>query len=297
MRRIGPPIFLVLLFCPLAAFSHSAGAMRFEVASVHPISQEELRQTDVKTGLIVSGRRVDFVGDSLDNLIARAFRVETQRIVGSDPRFSPEFVIRAVMPEGATWEQVPDMLRALLEERFHLKARFEIRQVKGYALVRGKSALKLNAPRELDRSVCGNWIDSRVRPGARECNERTNSRMMNASSDTDWGPIEVVNADANLREEFFRVTMPQLADRMALHLTNLSDDPPPHPYIPVVDKTGIAGEWDVVLEGYRGGMRDLLPVMDYYSRVLEKIGLRLEGGTLPADLLVVDSVDKTPTGN
>lgn len=53
------------------------------------------------------------------------------------------FNILAKMPEGATKDQVPRMLRALLAERFKLAIHEENREHPAYALVIGKNGPKL----------------------------------------------------------------------------------------------------------------------------------------------------------
>jgi uncharacterized protein (TIGR03435 family) len=47
------------------------------------------------------------------------------------------------LPSGTTAEQIPVMLRNLLSERFKLALHREKAEVKGYALVAGKSGLKI----------------------------------------------------------------------------------------------------------------------------------------------------------
>src|SRR5205814_5568237 len=62
---------------------------------------------------------------------------------GPDSMKSQRFDILAKMPEGATKEQVPEMLQALLAERFQLKVHRENREQSIYALVVGKGGPKL----------------------------------------------------------------------------------------------------------------------------------------------------------
>jgi len=67
---------------------------------------------------------------------------------------SDGFEIQAIMPKGATKDQLPDMLLALLQERFHLLARHLVSQQPVYALVVGKNGPKLDKPIDVHSSIC-----------------------------------------------------------------------------------------------------------------------------------------------
>jgi uncharacterized protein (TIGR03435 family) len=71
---------------------------------------------------------------------------------------------------------------------------------------------------------------------------------------------------------------------------------------PVVDKTGLTGRYDfaVDLSSYfaetkAGEQPDLTGIM--MSALREQLGLNLESRREPVEILVVDHIDKTPTGN
>jgi uncharacterized protein (TIGR03435 family) len=82
----------------------------------------------------------------------------------------------------------------------------------------------------------------------------------------------------------------------------------------VLDKTGLAGFFQVRLEWTPERLRDLplrpdggLPQLNgqtidpagpsVYTAIQEQLGLRLESRKGPVDVLVVDSADKTPAEN
>jgi len=69
---------------------------------------------------------------------------------------------------------------------------------------------------------------------------------------------------------------------------------------PVIDKTGITGNYDFDLKfapaNAREGSADAaLP--DIFTAVQEQFGLKLVPQKVPVDFLVVDHVDRTPTEN
>jgi hypothetical protein len=104
-------LFVVLL--PLAG---STQQPKFEVAAIKPVT---LRSADPsRAGLHVEGARVDLGMMSLTTLILLAYKVEPFQITGPDFPPLTRFDIQAKMPAGATKAQVPEMLQALLAERF-----------------------------------------------------------------------------------------------------------------------------------------------------------------------------------
>ncbi len=96
------------------------------------------------------------------------------------------------------------------------------------------------------------------------------------------------DSDGTDRVEYFRTTMRQLALRLSVPCGGTGTCPG----LPVVDRTGIGGGWNFVLEKTCSGDVCSMDVSD-----LEKIGLKLEKVIAPVERLVVDRIDKTPTEN
>src|SRR5262249_12394264 len=127
----------------------------FEVASVRPSNPDQGFINSVTPSLKVDpGRNVRFVQITLRDLIMLAFGVGRSQIEGpSFLRGSPQspadrFDIVARVPEGATQDQVPMMLRALLAERFHLSLHQESKSMQIYALEQGKGKPKMKESAE-----------------------------------------------------------------------------------------------------------------------------------------------------
>ena len=277
---------------------------------MRPISRDEVWAKLGRTtysGLAISGRRVSVGGLDMSALVSTAFRVNPRLIVGV-PLVSDSLVsIEAIMPEGATKDQLPEMLRALLEERFHLKTHLQDVEQSGYALVPGKGTVQLNPPREIDLASCSPWTDDPRVPGGKVCQERSVSKTVFAYTDSEWGPIETVTSGGKIRDEYFRVPMAMLVSSLATHLSNqisgLGDGPD---YTAVVDRTGLSGEWDVVLErtdfmslpaaSRREAYQSYDPLGEY-SAAMGKVGLRLQKSSVRVQKLVVDHVDPAPTEN
>lgn len=73
-----------------------------------------------------------------------AFGVDDYAINGPAWLNDKRFDLIAKFPEGTSYKAIPDMLKALLVERFELKVRWETKPVKGLALMRGKKDPKLS---------------------------------------------------------------------------------------------------------------------------------------------------------
>ena len=97
--------------------------LAFEVASIkpaEPLSVERMMAGQQHISVNVDAARVDFSDVSLAELIRAAYRVKLYQISGPDWMTTSRFDVVAKLPEGAKSDQVPEMLRTLLEERFHL---------------------------------------------------------------------------------------------------------------------------------------------------------------------------------
>jgi uncharacterized protein (TIGR03435 family) len=132
--RVSPLFFTVLLvnIGVITLAQTQSTQQSFEVASVRP-SQREVGP-DYNNQIAYSpggftGRNV-----TLKRLLAEAWRCQLNQIIGPPWLDQSEYDIAARLPEGATNEQVPDMLRSLLFDRFHLKEHSETRQMRVYEL-------------------------------------------------------------------------------------------------------------------------------------------------------------------
>src|SRR5262245_31728600 len=119
-RFVFTSISLLGIFC-LTGLSQTNS--EFEVASIRPSNLENLSiAAGIRAGVRVDGEQVRYTFVPLITYIGYAFEIRNYQIVGPDWLRSELFDIVAKLPEGATTKQVPQMLRALLENRFGLKA-------------------------------------------------------------------------------------------------------------------------------------------------------------------------------
>src|SRR5262249_10875140 len=126
---IGFAIGLLISLTP--AFGQKpAGGLQFEVASIKaadPITPATIASGKLHIGMNIQGTRVDIGYMSLADLIPIAFNMKAFQVAGPEWMRDQRFDIIGKMPEGATKEQVPEMLQALLAERFQLKVHRENR--------------------------------------------------------------------------------------------------------------------------------------------------------------------------
>jgi uncharacterized protein (TIGR03435 family) len=183
------------------------------------------------------------------------------------------------------------MLQNLLAERFHMTVHREKREQPVYALVVGKNGPKLKKSAE-------DALPAPPQPGA---NLPPRKGGMKISTN---GHLEASG-----------VTMSGLSDM----LSNILDRP-------VVDKTELPGNYDIVLDvapedlvgmkrlaatfgpppagkptggkapGEAGPAPEVAPSASVFTAV-QQLGLRLEGRKLPVEFIVVDKADKVPTEN
>jgi uncharacterized protein (TIGR03435 family) len=253
--------------------------------------------------LSVVGTRVDIGYMSLYKLIVTAYGIKPYQLSGPDWMRSQKFDIVAKMPEGVSKDRMPEMLQALLVERFKLSIHRENKEQPVYALVVGKNGPKLKeASAEADAPVA-------APPGSRELYTPQGEAHIDANGNPfitagPYGPIRGGRGpDGGMRMDLLKVTMPAFAEVVQ-----------PHEDRPVVDMTELKGSYEVpiVMEPpppAEGGSRKdgsgppsgAAPPPDIFgeaiSKAIERAGLKLEPRKAPVETIVVDHLEKTPTEN
>src|SRR5262245_58113052 len=90
--------------------------IEFEVASIRasdPITPQAIQSGKLRIGVNIDAQRVDLAFLSLADLLPIAFNVKSFQVQGPDWLNQQRFDIIAKIPEGATQEQLPQMLQAL----------------------------------------------------------------------------------------------------------------------------------------------------------------------------------------
>jgi uncharacterized protein (TIGR03435 family) len=267
----------------------------FEVASIRP-SLNAPRQAVAAAGS-TSGSQFRISGLTIRDYISMGYSVKLNQISGPDWITTERFDIAATLPEGSRLDQVPSMMQTLLEDRFELKTHHEKKEFPVYALRVSSSGLKMTevpSDQGVERS------DAKTpQIFARQGSGRGISLDLGQGSSFNF---------ANNRFEAKKLTMASLASMLERFLDR-----------PVMDLTGMNGSYDVAFdlspEDYRvmliraataAGLvmsPDSLRILDESPAPaslfegLAKFGLNLQAHRAPLDVLVVDSIRKTPTEN
>jgi len=126
----------------LAMAAGSAGAQAFEVATVKPAAPVTGHDQYHMTMRTDPGN-VIMTNASIADLIRAAYRVQFYQIAGPDWIATEKFDVMAKLPADAGIEKLPEMLQALLAERFHLAVRRDVKEQNVLALVAAKGGAKL----------------------------------------------------------------------------------------------------------------------------------------------------------
>ena len=303
-----------------------AAAPTFEVATIRPappLNPAMMMAGKMHVGMKIDAAKVDIGFMSINDLIVKAYDIKGYQLAGPDFLTTERFDILAKMPEGATKEQVPDMLKALLADRFKLAVHKETKTVSVYALVQVKGGPKLkeaepdpvlveNAPvappAKGEQSIETLQGTVRVKPNA-------NGQGATVSG-TEMGTVKTSMADGIIHMEASKQSMAQLIEMVSRFLDR-----------PVIDETGLKGNYQVALDismqeamrlaakagmavpgpgapinggGGGGNVADAASDPGSGGSVftsLQKMGLKLEPRKQPLETIVIDHVEKTPTEN
>ena len=321
-RLRGIVLAALILIAPMLVLAESP-AKTFEVATIkaapalNPATIAAGQMPHV--GMNIQGTRVDIGYMSLADLIVTAYKTKPYQVTGPDWMKAQRFDILAKMPDGASKDDVPEMLQALLAERFGLKIHKDMREDSIYALVVAKGGPKLKESPP----------DPEVPPA-----DAANPPQGAISLPNGTGQIKVdrggggavvttpqrgttrvsMTPDGHMRMEMSKMSMEGLAQA----LNPLVDHP-------VFDMTDLKGNYQVSLElsmdtmlnvakaaginvpgpGTRGGpggagsaseASDPSGAGSIFNSI-QQLGLRLEPRKMPLEYIVVDHAEKTPTEN
>ena len=283
----------------------------FEVASVKPaapLDRSQMLSGQMHVGMKVDAARVDIGSMSVAELIRIAYRVKAYQVSGPDWMTSERFDVLAKLPEGASSAQVPEMLQALLAERFKLTVHRESKEHAVYALVVGKNGPKLkeSAP-DADAPAATNDANPQVRISGRGENTQVSiSGGQIGTAHLSMGPNGTMHLEAP------RISMAAFADTLSRFFDR-----------PVVDLTELKGTYQVALDlsmedlrtaamtmgimgpGMGAGRGGARPPADAASdpgglsvfAAVQQLGLKLEPRKVALDFVVIDHLEKAPTDN
>jgi uncharacterized protein (TIGR03435 family) len=276
----------IVILIALSGSPAAQGPPMFEAASVK-------RNTTSGAGLppivLVQSGRLRAPFSTLRDLMQAAYGVEPNQIIGGPGWLdSDRFEIMATLPQGATAADAPAMLRTLLADRFGLVARQEKREL---------PVLFLDASAKLgpDISVAGTECKAMKSPAGLAVPPPPPPPPPGA------GPVTVLNQPPGSKcgNIVFRGFFSMRAVPLVSFVTGLSRQS----QRTIIDRTHLTGIYDIDLYF----LPDAGPMMvngnainadapSLQTAVREQLGLRLESGRAPVDVIVVDHVS-APTDN
>lgn len=260
---------LILVAAALAgssiAPSQAAGPLSFDVASVKPAAPccapGQWREPKVLDD------RIDFRYVTLRYCVAFAYRMKEYQVSGPTWIAETRYDIVAKGPEGARREQLPEMMRKLLADRFQLATHTEKKEFNVFALLVAKGGAKLKAaPPAADPNAGGNFVIG-----------------MNGTV----GQMQVKNADMTALAN----TLPRFVGKPVVNLTDLAGRFDFDVEFSPEDMKGIAPPPPVD----NAASNAQFGVSIFTS--IQRLGLKLESQKLPLDAIVIDRAEKTPTDN
>lgn len=227
----------------------------------------------------------------LKGILMYAYNLMDYQISGPSWLESTQYDIDAKVPRGATREQIQLMVQHLLSERLMLVAHLSKKEMPVYFLEVGKTGVKMH----LSNSPPATATPPVQAPPAAQGRGREPIRAADLPM-TNGTRITTRNQHSTL--EARKESMQKFAVALSRHLDR-----------PVIDKTGLGGEYDFDLEFAAVGMLDELNPPDSTPSILpangeslftalqRQLGLKLETRKGPIDVLVVDHVERLPRGN
>jgi uncharacterized protein (TIGR03435 family) len=270
----------------------------FEVAVIKPSlpiaeALPLLREGKLKAGVRIDKARVDMGFVTITDLIAEARKVKPHQISGPDWLSMERFDIQAKLPDDAAEDQVPQMLRTMLADRFGMRTHTESRTLSVYALIVGKNGAKLQ-PSTLPPDPEPAKDLTTLAPSA--------GGSLSASAGP-AGPTRMTIGPNGVQMVLLRAKTSALADMLTSILGK-----------PVIDRTGLTAYYQIPLDIPQEDVQNVAralgiggtaaaigvptdPGGSSMFQAVEQFGLRLDSRKEQIEILVIDHIEKQPTPN
>jgi uncharacterized protein (TIGR03435 family) len=261
---------------------------RFEVSSIKPSADQSQSEAGA-IGVHISGSQARITYMSIKDYIMTAYGVRAAQVSGPDWMAQQRFDIAAKLPDGSSATQVNEMLQSLLADRFELKIHHEMREFPVYVLVK-KNAFALTPVADAGAAssttrnvVAGGGANGVVVDLGEGASFQLANNQMVATN------VSMVNV-ANVLTRF--VDRPVLDETGLPGAYNFVLNLTPDEYNLTLLRTAVNAGVVLPPQALRG--LDTAPG-NVLGPSMEKIGLSLDSRRAPLDVIVVDSVRKTPT--
>ena len=258
------PFAVLLVLSRISVAQAPAAQPKFELSDVHPSPHVTFPFMD---GGNLHGDRYVLHQASVAEMIASAYKTDVTNVQGGPTWLEMQrFDIQAKAAPGTSEDNLKLMLKSLLADRFHLMIHNGAAPMPAFILAAGKDKPKMKpASSSSDPPNCeGQPPPPNQPPGAI--------------------PTIVVFCRNMTMDRF----ADQLHDMAGGYLT-----------VPVINSTGLDGAWDFDLKWTPRGALDRAGAdgISIFDAVDHELGLSLTKQTAPRPVLIVDSVDESPTPN
>jgi uncharacterized protein (TIGR03435 family) len=254
----------------------------FEVASVKPAAPQdagpgppvpagiaELRAFRGGPGSPDPGR-IDYSGVTLKMLLARAYDLRAEQIYGPGWIDKERYTVAAKLPPGTDAEQLRLMLQGLLADRFRVRLHRESKEMTVYRLTVAKNGPKLNPAEKEPEYKDEAERNAAMQAGGKEALAEMTRKYATAGI-TRWFGLK-------------SATIQKFAETLSNKLDH-----------PVKDMTQLEGSYSFYLEWAERAPSvglDEPSGPSIFSAIQEQLGLRLEAGKEPVELLVIDGAER-----
>lgn len=223
-------------------------------------------------------------------LVLRGYDIKNYQLTAPDWMGNMNYEISAKLPPGTTNEQFREMIRNLLSDRFKLEFHRTQKEMAIYDMVVAKGGLKLKE-----------WVDKPA-DGAKNDPPGWGGSGKGPATDGDGYPnipkdcngCMSINAAGKARYRGSKQSIENFADMVGNQLR-----------MPVSDKTGLTGNYDITLSWNSGGGVRKQPEADadadveltMEAAIQQQLGLKLESRKGPVDMIVVDKAERNPAEN
>jgi uncharacterized protein (TIGR03435 family) len=255
MRTV-PLLTLLALAHTLAVGQAPSTPPAFDVASVRPC--QHAVGPDYNNKLTHSPSGITARNVTVKRLLAEAYHLQLNQVVGPGWIAQNEYDIDAKVAGAVTKDQIAQMLRTLLAERFKLTQHSEMREMQAYELKVAKSGLKIHSVSGEPATAASSGFHFHG-----DMREFADLISVQLSIPAAFNPAEPARASAA--------------------------------QIPVIDETGLQGIFDFSVDLRPELGTDMFTL---WQRALEdQLGLKIENRKGKVAVLVVDDAAKVPTEN
>lgn len=312
----------------IAVVAMTANAQKlpsFEAASIHVIPPGQFGRGPgggpPAMGAKYDASRLSITSMPLRDIIVSAYRLKAYQLEAPDWVRSEMVTISATLPAGETEDHIPEMLQSLLAERFGLKVHRATKDQPVYILTAGKN-LKLKdalpddpdtppvhaSPNGPDFGMMGRMSDAKM----------SGDPMRGMTMTMKDGQTMKMNiSGSGLHIESSKMGMTELTEQLSMFLD-----------LPVIDKTGLKGNYQMALDVSMEDMMNMMrrqgfggggPPGDFPGgggggfmppggglpegnggsvlTSIQQLGLKLEKTKAPGESVIVDQMEKEPTEN